>query len=165
MPSHNCANLMLNSMLFVFRLFSIATCCLSIVYLDEHPEELTEVQIMREECQRCTAVVWKHSASESRHQEADLEGERKKKQCYWVFFFSFKLTGDVLPQKQNHFLNKPETSVTSLLRFMQAAAGPRWIFSTGLKPLPHLSRWEASYSTDLLHHHAANCIRGWWQHK
>lgn len=42
------------------------------IYLYEHPEELTEVQIVRKECQRCTAVVWKHSASESRHQEADL---------------------------------------------------------------------------------------------
>lgn len=57
--------LMLNRGQLVFFVFAVATCCLSTAYLYEHPEELTEVQIMREERQCCTAVVRKHSASES----------------------------------------------------------------------------------------------------
>lgn len=47
-------------------------------YLYEHPEELAEVEVVREKRQRSTAVLGKHSATESGHQEADLSKQRIK---------------------------------------------------------------------------------------
>lgn len=62
-----------------------------------------------------------------------------------------------------HVLNKPETSVISMLG-KRLLAREVSIFNR-TEPFPHLYRWEASYSTDRLHHHEANCIHGWWQNE
>lgn len=52
-------------------------CYLSSCYLYEHPEELTEVKVVREQTKSRTAVLGKHCAMVSGHQKADLQTNKE----------------------------------------------------------------------------------------
>lgn len=48
-------------------------------YLHQHPKKLAQVEIVAEERQSCTAVLWKQSTTESWHQETNLYTNKTKK--------------------------------------------------------------------------------------
>lgn len=72
--------LMINIYIFryIFTFVQSAWCCWSSCYLYEHPEELTEMEVVPEQSESRTAVLWKHRAAVSWHQETDLQTNREE---------------------------------------------------------------------------------------
>lgn len=153
--------LMINIHIFryVFTFVESASRCWSSCYLYEHPEELTEVEVVPEQSESRTAVLWKDPAAVSWHQETDLQTNRERRESSQV------CSPAKCRKKTPHNSANANGDISTALARLPAPAGSlsmhfRWpvaclsrcsfFFQKGERRVA--AETEASDCTDLLHH-------------